>query len=100
MKANGVIFDRPKGKQKSYFVSNNNSNSWMISDKSPTKTITVTSPKLSIIDKSVLTRKKQQQNKTLTPVTPTFSNSRNTYILVYWKLCYNKYRRMPGRFIK
>ena len=78
MKANGVIFDRPKGKQKSYFVSNNNSNSWMISDKSPTKTITVTSPKLSIIDKSVLTRKKQQQNKTLTPVTPTFSYIKNS----------------------
>ena len=79
MKANGVIFNKPKAKPESYFVTNRNSNSWIISDKSPTKINTVTSPKmkspstpdeLSIIDNSMLTRKKQQRNKTPTPVTP------------------------------
>ena len=79
MKANGVIFNKPKAKPESYFVTNRNSNSWIISDKSPTKINTVTSPKmkspstpdeLSIIDNSMLTRKKQQRSKTPTPVTP------------------------------
>ena len=67
MKANGIIFNKLKGNQESYFVSNKNNNSWIISDKSPTKVNTVTSPKmkspstsdeLSVIDNSILTRKK------------------------------------------
>ena len=64
MRANGVIFNKPKGKRESYFVTNTNNNSF--SDKSPTKINTVTSPKmklpstpdeLSVIDNSMLTRK-------------------------------------------
>ena len=78
MRANGVIFSKPKGKQESYFVTNTNNNSWIISDKSPIKINTVTSPKmkspstpdeLSIIDNSKLTRKYQQRSKSPTPVT-------------------------------
>ena len=79
MKANGVIFNKPKVKRESYFVTNRNNNSWIINDKSPTKINTITSPKmkspsnpdeLSIIDNSMLARKKQQRSKTPTPVTP------------------------------
>ena len=79
MKASVVIFNKSKRKRESYFVTNNNNNSWIISDKSPTKINTVASPKwkststpdeLSINDNSMLTRKKQQPSKTLTPVTP------------------------------
>ena len=78
MKANGVIFNKLKGKRESYFVTNKNNNSWIINDQSPTKINTVTSPKskspstpneLSVMDNSMLTRKKQQPIKTLTPVT-------------------------------
>ena len=67
MKANGVIVNKPKAKRESYFVTNKNNNSWTVSDKSPTKTNTVTSPKmkspstaveLSTIDNSMLTTKK------------------------------------------
>ena len=74
-----VSFSISRKENKSYFVTNRNNNSWIISDKSPTKINTVTSPKmkspstpdeLSIIDNSMLTRKKQQRNKTPTPVTP------------------------------
>ena len=36
IKENGVISNKPKGKQAFYGVINNN-NSWIISDKSPTK---------------------------------------------------------------
>ena len=79
MKANGIIFNKLKGNQESYFVSNKNNNSWIISDKSPTKVNTVTSPKmkspstsdeLSVIDNSILTRKKQQPSTTPISVTP------------------------------
>ena len=79
MKANGVIFNKPKAKRESYFVTNKNNNSWTVSDKSPTKINTVTFPKmkspstaveLSTIDNSMLTTKQQQPCKTETPVTP------------------------------
>ena len=43
---NGIIFNKPKGKRESYFVTNKKNNSWIISDKSPTKVNTVTSPKM------------------------------------------------------
>ena len=46
VKANAAIFNKPKGNQESYFVTNSNNNSWIISDKSPTKINTVTSPKM------------------------------------------------------
>ena len=36
IKESGVISNKPKGKQAFYGVTNNN-NSWIISDKSPTK---------------------------------------------------------------
>ena len=45
-KDNGVIFSKPKAKQESYFATNKNNNSWIISNKSPTKVKTVTSPEL------------------------------------------------------
>ena len=79
MKINAVIFNKLKGKRESNFVTNRNNNSWIISDKSPTKTNTTTSPKvkslstpdeLSITDNSMLTRKKQQPSETPTTVTP------------------------------
>ena len=79
MKVNGVNFNKPKGKRDSYFVTNRKSNSRIISNKSPTKINTVTFPKmkspstpdkLSIIDNSMLTRKKLPRSKTATPVTP------------------------------
>ena len=79
MKDNGVIFSEPKGKRESYFVTNKNNNSWVISNKSPTKVKTVTSPKLtspstpdeiSIFGKVMLTSKKQQPSTTPIPVTP------------------------------
>ena len=66
MKDNGVTFNKPKGERESYFVTNNN-NSWIISNKSPAKVKTVTSPKLispstpdeiSIFDNAMLTSKK------------------------------------------
>ena len=72
MKANGVIFNKPKGKRETYFVTNRNNISWIINNKSPAKINTVISPKikppstpyeLSIIDNSMLTRKKQQPSK-------------------------------------
>ena len=72
------FFNKPEGKRESHFVTNKNNNSWIISDKSPTKINPVTSPKmkspstpdeLSAIGSSVLTRKKQQPSKTPTPVT-------------------------------
>ena len=78
IKANGVIFNKPKGKREFNFVAHKNNNSWIISDKSPTTVNTVASPKmlspitpdeLSIIDNSMLTRKKQP-NATPIPVTP------------------------------
>ena len=59
MKANVVIFNKLEGKWECYFVTKKNNNSLIISDKSPTKLNTVTSPKwkspstpdeLSIID--------------------------------------------------
>ena len=37
MKANGVISIKPKGKRKSYFVSDVNNNSWITSDNSAAK---------------------------------------------------------------
>ena len=37
MKNSGVIFNKPKEKRESYFVTNKNSNSWIISNKSPIK---------------------------------------------------------------
>ena len=37
MKAIVVIFSKPQGKRESYFVTNNNNNSWIISNKSPAK---------------------------------------------------------------
>ena len=79
MKINAVIFNKLKGKRESYFVTNRNNNSWIISDKSPTKINTATYPKvkslstpdeLSITDNSMLTRKKQQPSETPTTVTP------------------------------
>ena len=79
MKANCVILNKPKGKRESYFVTNRNNNSWIIRNKSPTKINTETSPKmkspstpdeLSIIDNSMLTRKKQQASKPPTSITP------------------------------
>ena len=79
MKINAVIFNKLKGKRESNFVTNRNNNSWIISDKSPTKINTTTSPKvkslstpdeLSITDNSMLTRKKQQPSETPTTVTP------------------------------
>ena len=42
MKDNGIIFNKPEGKRGSYSVTNKNSNSWIISNKSPTKMKTVT----------------------------------------------------------
>ena len=68
MKDNGVIFNKLKGKRESYFVVNKNNNSWIISNKSPTKIKTVTSPKLtspstpdeiSVFDNAMLTSKKK-----------------------------------------
>ena len=47
MKNNGIIFNKPKGKRGSYFVANKSNNSWIISNESPTKLKTVTSPKLT-----------------------------------------------------
>ena len=52
VKANGVIFNKLKGKRKSYFVTNKNNDSWIISDKSPTKINTVTSTKMEITQHS------------------------------------------------
>ena len=46
MKANNVIFNKPKGIRESYFVGNKNNNSWIIIDESPTKVNTATSPKM------------------------------------------------------
>ena len=78
-KDNGVIFNKPKGKRESYFVANKNNNSWIISNKSPTKVKTVTAPKLislstpdetSIFDNAMLTSKKKQPSITPIPVTP------------------------------
>ena len=75
MKVIAVIFNYPKGKREPYFVTNRHNNSCIISDKSPTNINTVTSPKmkspstpdeLSIIVKSMLTRKKQQRSETPT----------------------------------
>ena len=37
MKTNAVICNKPKGKRDSYFVTNGNNNSWIISEKSATK---------------------------------------------------------------
>ena len=100
MKANGVIFSKPKGKRESYFVTNGNNNSWIISDKSPTKINTVTSPKikslstpdeLSIIDNSMLTRKKQQRSETPTPVKPKTSTYKAKEFLkniYFWMTCF------------
>ena len=34
MEANVVIFNKPKGKRESYFVTNKNNNSWIINNKS------------------------------------------------------------------
>ena len=36
MKDNDAIFNKPKGKRESYFVSNKNNNLWIINNKSPT----------------------------------------------------------------
>ena len=49
MKANAVNFNKPKGKREFYFVTNKNNNSWIISDKSPTKINAVTSLKMKSI---------------------------------------------------
>ena len=63
----GVIFNKVEGKRESYFVTNKNNNSWIISNKSPAKVKTVSSPKLaspstpdgiSIVDNAMLTSKK------------------------------------------
>ena len=79
MKDNGVIFNKPKGKQESYFDINKNNNSYIISNKSPTKVKTVTSPKLTspntpdeipVFDNAMLTSKKQQPSTIPIPVTP------------------------------
>ena len=79
MEDNGVIFNKPKGKRESYFVTNNINRLWIISDKSPIKVKTVTSLKLvwpstpdeiSVIDKTMVTRKKTTNKYN--------SNSRNT----------------------
>ena len=79
MKDNGVIFDKSKRKQESCFVTNKNKNSWIISNKSPTKIKTVTSPKMtspstpdeiSVFDNTMLTSKKEQASTTPIPVTP------------------------------
>ena len=78
MEDNGVIFNKPKGKRESYFVTNRNNNSWINSNKSPTKVKTVTSPKLtspstpdeiSIFDNTMLTSKKKQTSTTPISVT-------------------------------
>ena len=78
-KNNGVIFSKPEEKRESYFVTNKNSNSWIISNKSPIKVKTVTSPKLaspstpdemSVFDNALLTWKKKQPSTTPIPVTP------------------------------
>ena len=69
--ANGIIFNKPKGKQKTYFVANSNNKSWIINNKSPIKLKTVTSPEmtshstpdeLSIIGNSMLTKKTTKCN--------------------------------------
>ena len=69
MKVNGVIFNKPKGKRETYFVTNQNNNSWTINNKSQTKVKTMTSAKLSspstpdeisVFDNAMLTSKKQQ----------------------------------------
>ena len=75
MKDNGIIFNERKRKRKS----NNKNNSWIISNKSPTKVKTVTSPKLksrSIPDEisffynAMLTSKKGQPVRPPIPVRP------------------------------
>ena len=79
MKDNGVIFNEPKGKRESYFVTNKNNNSWIISNKSPTKIKTVTSPKMTspntpdeiaVFDNAMVTSKKKQPSTAPIPVTP------------------------------
>ena len=47
MKDNSFIFNKPKGKPESYFVTNKKNNSWIIKNKSPAKVETVTSPKFT-----------------------------------------------------
>ena len=78
MKDNGVIFNKLKGKRESYFVTNKKNNSWIISNKSPTKIKIVTSPKLtspntpdeiSVFDNTMLTSKKKHPSTTPIPVT-------------------------------
>ena len=46
MKANAVICNKPKGKRDSYFVTNRNNNSWIISEKSTIKINIVTFPEM------------------------------------------------------
>ena len=46
-KENGVIFNKSKGKRSSYFVASNNSNSCIISNKSPRKEKTASSSKIT-----------------------------------------------------
>ena len=93
---NGVIFNKPKGKGGSYFVTNKNNNSCIISNKSPKKVKTATSPKLispstpdeiSIFDNTMLTSKKQPSTTSIsvTPETPT-SKAKE----VFRKYCSNK----------
>ena len=125
---NGVTFNKPKGKGGSYFVTNKNNNSCIISNKSPKKVKTVTSPKLispstpdeiSIFDNTMLTSKKQQPSTTsisVTPKTPTskakevfrkycsnksfFFGKNETTNNELLKHYYSKYSKIPGRFNK
>ena len=71
MKANAVIFYKQKGKQDSYFVTYRNNNLQIISNKSPTKTNTVNSPKIispsTAVEKS---NKSTKATKASNPVEP------------------------------
>ena len=79
MKDNAVIFNQPIGKRESYFITNKNNNSWIISNKSSTKVKTITSPKLtspstpdeiSIFGNATPTSKKQQPSTTPIATSP------------------------------
>ena len=79
LKDNGVIFNKPKGKRESTFLTNKTNSSWIITNKLPAKVKTVTSRKLtspstsdeiSLFDNAILTSKKQQPSTTPILATP------------------------------
>ena len=83
-----------------FFATNKNSNSWIISNKSPEKVKAVTFPKVtspsildewSIIDISMLTRKKQQTSVIpipLIPKTPTYTAKKVSKNIDFWLTCF------------